>query len=249
MVTVLEGYEFQVYYNSEYGIVYVDYCGNEKGGAYPNVTARYEKSIASVISNVSIEKGSIAKVELIYKDEIKETRTNDLNKELRFDVSKIGTGWYKVKATSSEGKVRYAWAKATNITDALKIPVVTFVPAEPDGDNGWYKTKGKVEVKIETDSPSAKEIHYTLSGAHTEGEKTVQGTSTSFDITTSGETTMKIWAEDGKGYQSKEITKEIKLDNIEPEISELKVTATKGKTDSNKKTWITSNRRNKSNSK
>jgi len=127
-----------------------------------------------------------------------------------------------------------------NLSDALKVPEVTFVPASPDGDNGWYKT-AKVTVKIETDSPSAKEIHYTLAGAHTEGEKIVQGKTATFDITKSGTTTMVIWAEDGKGYQSKEITKEIKLDNVKPEITELKLTGTKGKTDSSGKTWIISN--------
>jgi len=172
-----------------------------------------------------------------------------LDSELRFDVSKIGTGWYKIKATSDKGKVGIGWARARNLSDALKVPEVTFVPAEPDGENGWYKTEGKVVVKIETDSPSAKEIHYTLSGAHTEGEKRVEGTSATFDITSSGTTSMVIWAEDGRGYQSKEITKEIKLDNVKPEITDLKLTATRGKTDSRGKTWIISNRRNKSRSK
>jgi len=138
--------------------------------------------------------------------------------------------------------------RVSNISDALRVPVITFVPEKADGENGWYKSD-KVEVKIETDSPSAKEIHYTLSGAHTEGEKTIQGTSTRFEITNSGITTMVIWAEDGKGYGSKEIIKEIKLDNIKPEISELKLTGTKGETDKNGKKWIISNRRDTSNSK
>ena len=138
--------------------------------------------------------------------------------------------------------------RVSNISDALRVPVITFVPEKADGENGWYKSD-KVEVKIETDSPSAKEIHYTLSGAHTEGEKTIQGTSTRFEITNSGITTMVIWAEDGKGYGSKEIIKEIKLDNIKPEISELKLTGTKGEPDKNGKKWIISNRRDTSNSK
>lgn len=218
--------------------------------SYPQVEARYEISVASIFATARIEKGNIAKIELIYKDEVleKETRTSDLNKEQRFEVEKYGTGWYKVRATSDKGKVGIAVVKATNISDALKIPNVTYIPEKADGENGWYKGE-KVEVKIETDSPLAKEIHYTLSGAETEGEKIVQGTNASFEITKSGITEMRIWAEDGRGYQSKEAKETIKLDNVEPEISKLELTGTKGETDKNEKTWITSNRRNRSKSK
>ena len=119
-------------YNSEYGVIYVDYIGHEKDGPFPKVNARYEKSIASVLAKASIEKGEIVKVELIYKEEVKETKTSGLESELRFDVSKIGTGWYKIKATSDKGKVGIGWARARNLSDALKVPEVTFVPAEPD---------------------------------------------------------------------------------------------------------------------
>ena len=37
---------------------------------------------------------------------------------------------------------------------------------------------------------------------------------------------MVIWTEDGRGYQSKETTKTIKLDNIKPEITNIKITPT-----------------------
>ena len=53
----------------------------------------------------------------------------------------------EIKATSDKGKVGIGWARARNLSDALKVPEVTFVPAEPDGENGWYKTEGKVVVK------------------------------------------------------------------------------------------------------
>ena len=182
-------------------------------------------------------------MELIYKGEVleKETRTSGLEKEQRFEIEKYGTGWYKVRATADNGKTKIAWVKAINLSEALTIPIVTYEPEKPNGENGWYKGE-KVEVKIETNSPSAKEIHYTLTGANAEtGEKVVQGKTASFDITKSGITEIRIWAEDGRGYQSKEVARTIKLDNINPEISELKLEGTKGETDKNKKTWITSN--------
>ena len=180
--------------------------------SYPKIEVRYEQNTESILGKASIEEGEIVKIELIYKGKVleKETRTVDLDKEQKFEVKEYGTGWYKVRATSDKGKTKIATVKATKISGVLKKPEVTFEPDKPDGENEWYKTEGKVVIKVETDSPSAKEIHYTLSGANAEGEKIINGTKGSFEISNSGITSMVIWTENGNGHQSKEVIKNLR---------------------------------------
>jgi len=168
IVTVDRGYVYQVFYDSVYGKVEVDYIGKvpEGGGGedvvknLPTLKARYEKTIASIVAEARDEKNGIEKIEIIYKGQIVETHTNPKAEEY-FDASQYGNGWYQVKATSNKtGAFRYAWVKVTKVSDKLTAPKISLSPAEPDGDNNWYKTE--VNVTITTDSPSAKDIHYRL---------------------------------------------------------------------------------------
>ena len=69
-----EGYMFEIYYDSMYGTLEVEYIGKEpKPGediVYPIVKARYEQSVESILAEASISKGSIVKIELIYKGDV-----------------------------------------------------------------------------------------------------------------------------------------------------------------------------------
>ena len=217
IVTTQEGYCFQVSYDNTYGAVFVEYIGRNNKDAFPNIIARYEKSIASIITKTSIESGSVEKLELIYRGEVLQTIT-DLSGELRLKVDSSGTGWYILKATSNKGKLRYAWIRVTNVTDRLTVPEIIFTPSSPDGEQDWYKTV-PVGVEIKTESPSANEIHYIISGASTKDETIVQGKTAKDTIANLGRTTITAWAEDGKGFQSEVITKVIKLDNEKPSIT------------------------------
>ena len=253
-VTVYEGYVFQVYYNAAYGIVKVEYVGKEgEEGSFPKVEARYEKDEASIKAKVSIEKGEIEKVELIYKEEVIDTKTSGLNSELTFDVNKYGTGWYEIRATSKEGKIGYAVVKVSNISELLKVPEIEVEAIEPkiEKTTKWYVSKVKVTITSpENNSKYAKEIHYTLVGAVTQKEKTETGTAgskTEFEIGITGLTKVVAWIEDGNGNQSKEITQDIYVDIDKPEIKELKLDGTKGteiETEKSTYTWIISDRRN-----
>ena len=170
IVIVDKGYIFQVYYDSIYGKIKIDYIGKvpEGGGgtgediinSLPTVKARYEKSIASIIVEAKEPKNGIEKIEIIYKGEVIITKNNPKQEET-FDISKYGSGEYKVKATAKNtGVYRYAWVNVTNISERLTKPVIALSPSEPDGQNGWYRNA--VNVTITTDSPSAKEIHYRI---------------------------------------------------------------------------------------
>ena len=107
IVTTVDGYIYQVYYNDIYGVVYVEYVGREGKGNLPELKARYEKSIASIIVKTRVDGKDIAKLELIYKGEVKQEQANvEQEKEIRLKIDEIGTGWYIVRVTTSEGQMR-----------------------------------------------------------------------------------------------------------------------------------------------
>lgn len=239
LITTVEGYVFQAYYNSTYGTVYVEYVGQDekvKGakGNFPNLKARFEKSLASILTETRVEGGKVEKLELIYRGEIVQEKVPEAG-EMRLDVEGLGTGWYKIRVTTEQGKRRYAWVKATTISEKLTPPIITLEPASPNGEANWYVTK-PVKVNMVTDSVSATEIHYTITGAKIQEETIAQGKSTNFDIETSGIMLITAWTEDGRGYQSEEVQIEIKLDAVKPEITKAELTGEKGANG-----WIISN--------
>ena len=207
---------YQVYYDKTYGSVFVEYIGRANGGEFPNITARYEKNIASIIKT-SIDKGKNDKIELLYKGNAVETLTQT-KEEIRLEVDKYGTGWYIIRATSDKGQLRYAWIRVTNITDKLTPPVITLSPEEPESK--WIKSK-PVTVTLTTESPAAKQIHYVLSGAtNTEAEGIIlQGKTGTFTLENLGRTLITAWTEDGEGFESKPVTKEIRIDDERPSIA------------------------------
>ena len=267
IVSTHEGYTYDVYYDPAYGTVKIEYLGkfpeggNGSGGegsgdsgiSFPSIKARYERSVALIFAEAKDDSG-IAKIELIYKEEIKGTVNNPTG-EVEFDASELGTGWYKLKATANNGKYRYAWVRVTNVTDKLVKPIITYDPGEPNGKAGWYTSP--VRVTISTESVAAKEVHYILSGVNTAGgdegvvvpltEGTDGVKSISFMIgegeySRSGVTTVVAWTEDGKGLKCKEdAIEDVKFDNVKPQITSAVVNATKGKDRERKDTgWIVS---------
>ena len=157
--------------------------GEDIINSLPTVKARYEKSIASIRVEAKEPKNGIEKIEIIYKGEVIITKNNPKQEET-FDISKYGSGEYKVKATAKNtGVYRYAWVNVANISDRLTKPVIALTPSEPDGQNGWYRNS--VNVTITTDSPSAKEIHYRImrNGITAENEADITYTET-FTINT-----------------------------------------------------------------
>ena len=139
------------------------------------------------------------------------------------------------------------WVKVTNVSDALIAPVITIEPSVPNGIGKWYKrgendTETTIKVTIETNSPSADRIMYISSGAHNETRdesNPSMGKIATFEIKETGRTNIIAKTGSVDGYESKEAQKEIKLDNIKPEITDIKLEPAPGTADKNGKAWIT----------
>ena len=228
LVTTVDGHVYQIYYDNIYGIVYTEYIGEEDGKAYPSIKARYEAESGNILVEAKTEEGSIAKIELISKGEVIGDPIINPEGEVSFNVKTRGTGWYKVRVTTSSGKIRYAWVKKVNISENLTAPEI-IIEAEGEEVNGWYGgDKKAVYAVIRTENPYAKEIHYTVAG----GEEVVVPVgaekSTRIQITNTGITRIVGAIEDGKGNSSNYSIRDIKYNNTDPEIKEIKVEGNKG---------------------
>lgn len=78
---------------------------------------------------------------------------------------------YQVKVTGSNGRIKNAWVRVTNISKSINAPTITLEPTAPNGYAGWYKkTKEagketevdtKVKVIITANNNDAEYIYYT----------------------------------------------------------------------------------------
>ena len=184
------------------------------------LTAEYIKNITTIEARAKDEKNGVAKLELFYKDKLLEDKTIKNPKDIeKWEVSGIGIGKYRVRATSNTGVWKERVIYVDNVSDKLTPPVISLNPADPNGDNDWYKTE--VQVTITTDSPSAKEIRYKIvSGLATtpeEGAK-YEGPIT---INTNGLVTISAWTTDGT-YKSDpdKAQASMQIDTVNPTIEE-----------------------------
>lgn len=110
IVTVENKYAYEVYYDPIYGLVFTEFIGKDDEKGFPSLNTKYDESTGKITGTATGESGGkVAKVELIYKGEVKDSKSGSENVE--FDVDKVGAGWYIVKATSSDGKVIYNWIR------------------------------------------------------------------------------------------------------------------------------------------
>ncbi len=215
IIRTTDGYIFQIYYDGTYGVVFTEYIGKDDGGEIPTLKARFEKRIAAILAEA---KGA-GRLELIYRGEVAGGVIENPNGEQRMAVDEIGTGWYKVRAVAENGHLRYAWVRATTISEKLTPPNVTVTPVDPnkgEGNDGWYL--GAVKVKAETDNENAKEIHYTIieNGITIKEDQKYEG---EIEIGTTGVTRVIMWTVDEEGYTSEEVIKDIKIDGEAPKVT------------------------------
>ena len=212
IVTVQEGYVYQVYYDELTGMSSVDNVGTEDGASLPTVTATYNKETYTIEVTASCEDG-ITKIELIYGGEVVQTANSET---ASFEVEE--SGWYQVKATSGKGKTRYANVRVSNEVGAPSIEVTS----NGESENDWYgKDNVPVEVTISTEEGNVSGIYYKK---NTDTDYTyVEGRSTLVTINTSGRTVIYAYAVDGKGNESDIVRIEVKYDNVVPQVGAVAV--------------------------
>ena len=212
IVTVQEGYVYQVYYDELTGMSSVDNVGTEDGASLPTVTATYNKETYTIEVTASCEDG-IEKIELIYGGEVVQTANSE---NASFEVEE--SGWYQVKATSGKGKTRYANVRVSNEVGAPSIAVTS----NGESENDWYgKDNVPVEVTISTEEGNVSGIYYKK---NTDTDYTyVEGKSTLVTINTSGRTVIYAYAVDGRGNESDIVRIEVKYDNVVPQVGAVAV--------------------------
>ena len=212
IVTVQEGYVYQVYYDELTGMSSVDNVGTEDGASLPTVTATYNKETYTIEVTASCEDG-ITKIELIYGGEVVQTANSET---ASFEVEE--SGWYQVKATSGKGKTRYANVRVSNEVGAPSIAVTS----NGESENDWYgKDNVPVEVTISTEEGNVSGIYYKK---NTDTDYTyVEGKSTLVTINTSGRTVIYAYAVDGRGNESDIVRIEVKYDNVVPQVGAVAV--------------------------
>ena len=79
LITTTDGYVLQAYYNSAYGVYYVEYLGKGQEADFPKLTANYSRTNQEITADASVGTGEIEYIELYYKGEkIGDTDTNHL---------------------------------------------------------------------------------------------------------------------------------------------------------------------------
>lgn len=149
IVIVDVGYIYQVYYNETIGEMNVDHIGQEDGNSRPTITAYNNEMMIEAEAECE---GGIARIELIYKEQIIQTQNGD---RASFKVEE--TGLYKVKAVANNGKERYVYVQ---ITGRLRGPFIE-VTSNGEKESGWYGGDGvAVEITISSEENEIVGINY-----------------------------------------------------------------------------------------
>ena len=229
IVTTTDGYIYEVYYDEETGKKEIEYVGKEDGEGIPEITASYDKVKAVIAAQASC-KGGIKEIQLIYKKEVVQTQPGET---ANFDVQQ--TGWYQVKGVANNGKTISTWVRVPSTVIAPLIEVIS----DGEQENEWYGKDDKpVQVRISTDNPTATGVYYKTN--KDEEFTYVEGREATLTIQDSGRTIIYAYVTDKQGNESEQANKEIKYDNIHPEVGEIEIEGTKGIIDGTETGWYVS---------
>lgn len=242
VVITKEGYTFQIYYETTYGEIFLEYLGtvgNKTTDKIPRLIATYEGG--NIICTLDTSSSTIENLTLIYQGKIVDSKTNP-SEETTFKIESKNTGWYTVKTTSKENYIRYAWIRVSNITDKIPSPTIEITNNPKQGTGKWYVTSPTVTISVES-LDTEQTIYYTLTGAMQQTETAILGNSQEIEISEPGLTRITaVTKENGK--ESKSQTLIIKYDDEEtnkPTLNDLKLEATYGEIIENSEyRWILS---------
>ncbi len=218
IITVTDGYVFQVYYDTTYGSIFVEHIGKDNQET-PNVVATYNGDAINISTSGS------NKVEIIYRVE---TVKEETNANITYSVG-TNTGWYRVKVTSNTGNERNAWIRVNKYSERIYPPRIEITSDGTKNENNWYGAdKKEVKVAITGETGEGEKIKYRAVGAKTVEEAEYTGEITINDI---GLTTIYAWIENSAGEISKESITTVKYDNIAPNNIQIEMTGEQGEND------------------
>lgn len=246
-VIVDKGYIYQVYYNSIYGKVLIDYIGKDDSGKdddenvlkqLPKIIANFDKRERSIIvkANMPKEKNSIEKIEIFYggKDKVAE-KIGDIKDTDENSFVVNDTGWYKVVATSKDGISNYTWVMAVISSDGLNPPIITVAESGKVGKDEWYGSDNIpviVEISSKNSQTKVEGIHYEIISVEVkEGTDKYEIVRNEYDtedtiikldgISLPGTTKIIAYVKGENGKTSDVETLEVKYDNKSPILLEI----------------------------
>jgi len=223
IVTTTDGYIFQLYYNESYGQKFIEYLGKEDGNAIPEVTL--SKTNNKITVNASEDVSGINGIEIIYRgDVVKSEKASTLE----YEAPK--TGWYIIKVTSNEGKLRYAWIR---ISSTMVAPNIEVIGPSAKPDSNWYKDK--VTVRISAGAENTSKIYYTMSRwkedpiLEINNADMVNGSiGKDIEIAMQGATSIYAYAVDNSTGESEIVRYDVLIDNEAPTINDIVLAGEKG---------------------
>ena len=123
IVSGIDGNLYELFYDASYGQKYIEYIGKASRKTPEISNVSYDEE------NLKINyKSDVSNIELIYAGEIID------------NINITDDGWYILKATSSDGNLRYAWIRVSHVKESIQIPKIEVVK-EIDSENRlvWKK--------------------------------------------------------------------------------------------------------------
>ncbi len=152
---------------------------------------------------------------------------------MNFAITK--TGEYQIKAIANNKKTRSTYLRVSSTVIAPLIEVVS----SGEQENGWYGKDDKVvQIRISTENETAERIYYKTN--KDEDYTYVEGKVATLTIQEPGRTIIYAYATDKNENISEQANKEIKYDNIHPQVGEIEVEGKKGTIDGIETGWYIS---------
>lgn len=141
-----------------------------------------------------------------------------------FEIS--GKGEYTVRVVDKAGNIQTWTENITMISDQIPdCPGITVVPAEPDGENGWYKTLPEITIEnvkmTEDNTPVDTWYKMWLDGEQGLNETRITGDNVVRTVSGDGIYNIKAWSVSASGVScaaSAEDEIQVKVDTVAPDI-------------------------------
>ena len=183
---------------------------------------------SNVTVTISINKGleQTGTIKLHYK--INDGEKQITEEDVSFEVSEEGTTTIIAWTENEKGNLSDNYETSFTISKtAPSTPTISLNGTE--GENGYYITDVGVTISAGNTADVAS-IKYKVEGANPIEETEATGTTTNFDITQDGTSTITAYIINNAGLTSEEITQEVNKDATNPSTASIAVSGEAGET-------------------